>query len=287
MAPRNAGARVAASQNRPAATTTNSWRRTIPYARPAAARHPALHPLPAQPGRVLGQPQRRPDGAPPLVPVLLPRPRPGLPSRHTVQQLEQREDRHAAVPRRPPTSARHSPATVTPGPEIAASGQPTHGQGGCEGRGPQAPRILLVQNAHGAKRQPPHKPYQSPTAARQSQRPRVRPPPHSPADGGGTWHAAVPQIRFICAQPSTRSAQLTTAHSIDRIAHALDYQSRNVTAPWLRPSREIRRYVRLQHARPSSVGAYRTGRSVARALELPGDGFTDRLRTRLDLHRHC
>jgi hypothetical protein len=213
MAPRNAGARVAASQSRPAATTTNSWRRTIPYARPAAAYHPALHPLPAQPGRVLGQPQRRPDGAPPLVPVLLPGPRLCLPSRHTVQQLEQCEDRHAAVPRRPPTSARHSPATVTPGPEIAASGQPTHGQGGCEGRGPQAPRILLVQNAHGAKRQPPHKPHQSPTAARQSQRPRVRPPPHSPADGGGTWHAAVPQIRFICAQPSTRSAQLTIAHS--------------------------------------------------------------------------
>ena len=46
---------------------------------PAAAHHPAVHPLPAEPGRVLGQPQRRPDGAPPLVPVLLPGPRPGLP----------------------------------------------------------------------------------------------------------------------------------------------------------------------------------------------------------------
>ena len=88
------------------------------HAPPAAAHHPALHPLPAQPGRVLGQPQRRPDGAPPLVPVLLPGPRLCLPSRHTVRQLEQREDRHAAAPRRPPTSARHSPATVTPGPEI-------------------------------------------------------------------------------------------------------------------------------------------------------------------------
>ena len=33
--------------------------------------------MPAEPGRVLGQPQRRPDGAAPLVPVLLPGPSPG------------------------------------------------------------------------------------------------------------------------------------------------------------------------------------------------------------------
>lgn len=66
------------------------------HAPPAAAHHPAVHPLPAKPGRVLGQPQRRPDNAPPMVPVTLSGPRPGLPSRHTVRQLEQCEGRRTA-----------------------------------------------------------------------------------------------------------------------------------------------------------------------------------------------
>jgi hypothetical protein len=34
-----------------------------------------------------------------------------------------------------------------------------------------------------------------------------------------------------------------------------------------------RRYARLRHTQPSSVRAYRTGRSVARASRLPGDGL--------------
>ena len=44
---------------------------------------------------------------------------------------------------------------------------------------------------------------------------------HSPSRTGG--HAAVPQIRFICAQPSTRSAQLTTAHSRRSVIVRADY----------------------------------------------------------------
>ncbi len=54
------------------------------HASPAAAHYPALCPLSAKPGRVLGQPQRRPDGAPPMVPVLLPGPRRGPPSHQAV-----------------------------------------------------------------------------------------------------------------------------------------------------------------------------------------------------------
>ena len=50
-------------------------------ARPAAAHHPGVHPLPPEPGRVLGQPHRRQDGAQALVPVLLRGTGPG-PLRH-------------------------------------------------------------------------------------------------------------------------------------------------------------------------------------------------------------
>ena len=50
-------------------------------ARPAATHHPAVHPLPGEPGRVLGQPHGRQDGAPALVPVLLRGTGPG-PLRH-------------------------------------------------------------------------------------------------------------------------------------------------------------------------------------------------------------
>ena len=42
------------------ASASVSWQRSAP----------AVHPLPAQPGRVLGQPHQRPDGTPPLVPDL-------------------------------------------------------------------------------------------------------------------------------------------------------------------------------------------------------------------------
>ena len=52
---------------------------------PAAAHRPAVHPLSAKPGQVLDQPHQRPDGAPPMVPVLLPGPRPGLPSHQAVR----------------------------------------------------------------------------------------------------------------------------------------------------------------------------------------------------------
>jgi hypothetical protein len=67
------------------------------YPRPACCRTPSSSAPTAGTTRpVLGQPQRRPDGAPPLVPVLLPGPRPGLPSRHTVRKLEQCEGRRTA-----------------------------------------------------------------------------------------------------------------------------------------------------------------------------------------------
>jgi len=64
---------------------------------PAAAHRPALHPLPAKPGQILGQPQQRPDGTPPMVPVRLPATGPALQSRDPVQWLEQCENRHAAA----------------------------------------------------------------------------------------------------------------------------------------------------------------------------------------------
>src|SRR6185312_13114205 len=72
--------------------------------RAAAAHHPAVHPLPAQPGRVLGQPRQRPDRTPPLVPVLLPEPGPRLLSRPAVRQLALCQRKHAATARRPPRS---------------------------------------------------------------------------------------------------------------------------------------------------------------------------------------
>src|SRR5690348_15786487 len=50
-----------------------------------AAHRPIVHPLPTEPGRVLGQPYQRPDGAAAMVPVLLPvaepKPLPGDPVR--------------------------------------------------------------------------------------------------------------------------------------------------------------------------------------------------------------
>ena len=71
------------------------------HAPPAAAHHPALRPLPAKPGRVLGQPPRRPDGTPPMVPVLLPGPRPSLSSHPTVRSLD--KCARAGTPRPPGT----------------------------------------------------------------------------------------------------------------------------------------------------------------------------------------
>jgi hypothetical protein len=61
-------------------------RRMMTMAPAAAAHHPAVHPLPAQPGRVLGQPRQRPCGPPSLVPVLLPATGPALPSRDPVRR---------------------------------------------------------------------------------------------------------------------------------------------------------------------------------------------------------
>jgi hypothetical protein len=81
-----ADASVAAGQDRPAPATTNSRRRTMTMAPAAAAHHPAVHPLPARPGRVLGQPHQRTDGAPPMAPVLLPATGPALPSRDPVRR---------------------------------------------------------------------------------------------------------------------------------------------------------------------------------------------------------
>jgi hypothetical protein len=80
-----ADASVAAGQTRPAPATATSRRRTITMAPAAAARPPAVHPLPARPGRVLGQPHQRTDGAPPMVPVLLPATGPALRSRDPVR----------------------------------------------------------------------------------------------------------------------------------------------------------------------------------------------------------
>jgi len=118
------------------------------HAPAAAAQHPALHPLPAQPGRILGQPQRLPDGAPPMVPVLLPGPRPGQPSHQAVRSsipsiarttLEQaRRGAPGARPLSPP-----QPGHVAPGPRLATPGRPTHRQGGCEGEAHQRRHLCL------------------------------------------------------------------------------------------------------------------------------------------------
>ena len=96
-----AGASVTAGQDRPAPTITSSrWRtRTTPRLVPHTIQL-CIH-CRHNPGRVLGQLHQRPDGAPPLVPVLLPGPGPALPSHHTVRQLEQPItaplcDRHAS-----------------------------------------------------------------------------------------------------------------------------------------------------------------------------------------------
>ena len=60
-------------------------------ARPAVAHRPAMHPPPAKPGRILGQPPRRPDGAPAMVPVLLPRTGPRPLRRDPLRWLKTRE----------------------------------------------------------------------------------------------------------------------------------------------------------------------------------------------------
>jgi hypothetical protein len=80
-----AAASVAAGQHRPAPTTTRSRRRTRTT--------PRLLPHTIQlcihcrhnPARFLGQPDQRPDGAPPLVPVLLPGPGPAPLPRPTLR----------------------------------------------------------------------------------------------------------------------------------------------------------------------------------------------------------
>ena len=54
-------------------------------------RHPAVHPLPGAADRVLGQPHERPDGAPALVPLLLPGTGPGPPRRDPVPHLARRQ----------------------------------------------------------------------------------------------------------------------------------------------------------------------------------------------------
>ena len=88
-----------------------------------------VHALPARPRRVLGQPHRRPDGATPVVPVLLPGPRPGPPSRQAVRSSI-------------PSIARIRPGQANRGSRYppyrsATSGQLARRQGGCDGRGAQ------------------------------------------------------------------------------------------------------------------------------------------------------
>ena len=63
-------------------------------------RHPAVHPLPGAADRVLGQPHERPDGAPALVPLLLPGTGPGPPRRDPVPHLARRQCGTSQRPRR-------------------------------------------------------------------------------------------------------------------------------------------------------------------------------------------
>ena len=58
------------------------------------AHRPAVHPLPPEPSRVLGQPHQRPDSAAAMVPVLLPRAGPKPLPRDPVR----RPPRHRAIP---------------------------------------------------------------------------------------------------------------------------------------------------------------------------------------------
>jgi hypothetical protein len=107
-------ATVVVGQARPAAPTANSRRRTMTMPRLLPHTIQAVHPLPAKPGRVLGHPRQRPDGAPPMVPVLLPAPRPGQPSHHTVRSLEQRQSGPTAAARHPPVVVPHpTPAPLS------------------------------------------------------------------------------------------------------------------------------------------------------------------------------
>jgi hypothetical protein len=80
-----AGPSVVSGQNRPTLATANSGRRAMAMPRLLPYTIQLCIPLPAQPGRVLGQPQHRPDGAPPLVPVLLPGPGPAPLPRPTLR----------------------------------------------------------------------------------------------------------------------------------------------------------------------------------------------------------
>ena len=74
-------------------------------ARPAAAHHPAVHPLPGNPSRVLGQPPRRPDSKPAMVRVLLPGTGPGPLRCDPLRWLRMRECAHRGSHRKLPASA--------------------------------------------------------------------------------------------------------------------------------------------------------------------------------------
>jgi len=77
---------VAAGQNRPALPPRTPGGPPIP--RPSRGRTPSSCASTASTTRPgLGQPHQRPDGAPPVVPVLLPEPGPSLLSPHTVRKL--------------------------------------------------------------------------------------------------------------------------------------------------------------------------------------------------------
>jgi hypothetical protein len=99
---------------------------------------------------------------------------------------------------------RRSPATVAPGPKLATSGNSPIGRGGCEDQGVTSTVTPLIRYAA-----EPNASADSAPAADSS---------HAELTCGGfatTYSPAdsVPQIRYICAQRSTRLAQLKTAHS--------------------------------------------------------------------------
>ena len=117
--------------------------------RPAAAHHPGLHPVPGEPGRVLGQPHRRQDGTQALVPVLLRGTGPG-PLRHDpVRELARCHAGHDAQVPAPRHADPGSPAK-----KAGVRADPPHLRWSQPGIGDAAPGPCRAVNVAGSEYPP-------------------------------------------------------------------------------------------------------------------------------------